>query len=346
MDETATNIWKDVTETTIKNEIVADIFTTDSSTDAEDVVVTIDMITQREIESIVVAATAAAATGNNNKRRRRRVEPFLMRRHHHGRNLQQQQPTDDNDDNGTLEIQYTTTIEFPQVGTYIYDPNQLIEIGFNSAKKEEAYIAELQSQGYFTEVNDIILTVDGKVVDYPDDNDDNDELPPNQTDLDGLESPPTTDDNGGGEDNSLVPIVAGAVGGVILLLAIILGVYYTKRQAKLKEGKDSHTTQDTADKMHNQQQQQYNNAAITKAIGTTGTSESETKSVSVNLPEGGGDFGVIETAGFDDVSTIGDPYMGDAVAPVIDSDNTVGERYVLILVCVWLVVTLYTLIPH
>ena len=48
MDDTATNIWKDVTETTIKNEIVRDIFTTDSI-DAEDVVVTIDMITKKKL---------------------------------------------------------------------------------------------------------------------------------------------------------------------------------------------------------------------------------------------------------------------------------------------------------
>jgi len=61
-----------------------------------------------------------------------------------------------------------------------------------------------------------------------------------------------------------------------------------------------------------------------------GVEEVENQMVAVSQP-----VRMIESNGGDDVSTLGDPYMDDA-APVIDTDNTVGERYVdLIIYCVW-----------
>ena len=117
------------------------------------------------------------------------------------------------------------------------------------------------------------------------------------------------------------------ISSVLLIVLIIIGVYYNKRRNQQQEGKDSHTTQDSS---------AINNKTV--PVGSQGEVEStqpspgENETGAISLPEAESYFGTIEATrdrdGFDDVSTLGDPYMGDAVA-VVDADNTVGERYVL-----------------
>jgi len=222
----------------------------------------------------------------------------------------------------SLDIQFQTTIVFPQSGTYEYDMKTLVSSGFDTVDERQEYIKKLQDAGapdYFTDVSNMLLSVDGTVV----------QAKPNEsTDpVDPTVDPDNAVDNGNteSEKNSVVPIVAGVVGGVLLIAFIMIGVYYNKRRNQQQEGKDSHTTQDSSG---------INNKTV--PVGSQGEVEStqpspgENETGAISLPEAESYFGTIEATrdrdGFDDVSTLGDPYMGDAVA-VVDADNTVGERY-------------------
>ena len=206
-----------------------------------------------------------------------------------------------------MELEFTTKIIFPSETTYVYNADQLVSSGFDTAEDQMLYISELKKEGapeYFTEVERIGLLVNNKPV-----------LPPSA----GTEG---GDDAGG--NNSVVPIVAGVVVGVLAIVFIVIGVYYTRRNKNdSSEGKQSHKTQDSPEHV---------------SLETSKQNELSAGDTAVNLPEGESYFGTIEATrdaegGFDDVSTLGDPYMGDAVNAVIDSDNTVGERYVFLSTC-------------
>jgi len=228
----------------------------------------------------------------------------------------------------SLDIQFQTTIVFPQSGTYEYDMKTLVSSGFDTVDERQEYIKKLQDAGapdYFTDVTNMLLSVDGTFVQAKPSEGTTEPPPVDPTD------PDNAVDNGSteGEKNSVVPIVAGVVGGVLLIIFIVIGVYYNKRRNQQQEGKDSHTTQDSSG---------INNKTV--PVGSQGEVEStqpspgENETGAISLPEAESYFGTIEATrdrdGFDDVSTLGDPYMGDAVA-VVDADNTVGERYVLLL---------------
>ena len=225
----------------------------------------------------------------------------------------------------SLDIQFQTTIVFPQSGTYVYDIKTLVSSGFDTVDERQEYIKKLQEAGapnYFTDVTTMLLSVDGTFVQVKPSEETTEPPPVDPTD------PDNAVDNGTeSEKNSVVPIVAGVVGGVLLIVLIIIGVYYNKRRNQQQEGKDSHTTQDSSG---------INNKTTVPAgsqgeVESTQPSPGENETGAISLPEAESYFGTIEATrdkdGFDDVSTLGDPYMGDAVA-VVDADNTVGERYV------------------
>ena len=201
-----------------------------------------------------------------------------------------------------IELEFTTTIIFPSETTYVYNADQLVSSGFDTAEDQEIYISELKKEGapdYFTEVERMGMTVNNKPL-----------LPPSAG-------------NGGGNDaggsSSVVPLVAGVVCGVLAIVFIVIGVYYTRRNKNNSEGgKQSHKTQDSPEHV---------------SLETSKQNEMSAGDTAVHLPEGESYFGTIEATrdaegGFDDVSTLGDPYMGDAVNANMDTDITVGERYV------------------
>lgn len=104
-------------------------------------------------------------------------------------------------------------------------------------------------------------------------------------------------------------VVALAVGGVILLiLALATGMYCAKRKANQKK-KDARLA------LKSQQ-------TDPDRVGL----EIETKSDTLNHPQSY--FGTIRSKedSSDDISTLGDPFIGDAFPAVMDTDNTVDER--------------------
>ena len=204
-----------------------------------------------------------------------------------------------------IELEFTTTIIFPSETTYVYNADQLVSSGFDTAEDQELYISELKKEGapdYFTEVERMGMTVNNKPV-----------LPP---------SPGTGGGNDAGGSSSVVPVVAGVVCGVLAIVFIVIGVYYTRRNKDSSEnGKQSHKTQDSPEHV---------------SLETSKQNEMSAGDTAVHLPEGESYFGTIEATrdaegGFDDVSTLGDPYMGDAVNANMDTDITVGERCVFFL---------------
>ena len=291
LDDVSKIIWTDVTEQWITDEVV-------ELTGNEEgwVHVDVDIIQQNLVEP------GNEEDQNNNVRRKL------------------QSTTDPLTD--SLDIQFQTTVVFPQSGTYEYDIKTLVSSGFDTVDERQEYIKKLQEAGapnYFIDVNNMLLSVDGTFVQAkPSESTDPTDVDPTDPDnaVDGTES----------EKNSVVPIVAGAVGGVLLIVFIVIGVYYNKRRNQQQEGKDSHTTQDSSGI-----NKQPTVPGSQGEVESTQPSPGENETGAISLPEAESYFGTIEATrdrdGFDDVSTLGDPYMGDAVA-VVDADNTVGERYV------------------
>eukprot|EP00577_Skeletonema_sp_RCC1716_P003361 CAMPEP_0113417722 /NCGR_PEP_ID=MMETSP0013_2-20120614/25805_1 /TAXON_ID=2843 ORGANISM="Skeletonema costatum, Strain 1716" /NCGR_SAMPLE_ID=MMETSP0013_2 /ASSEMBLY_ACC=CAM_ASM_000158 /LENGTH=1019 /DNA_ID=CAMNT_0000304871 /DNA_START=141 /DNA_END=3200 /DNA_ORIENTATION=+ /assembly_acc=CAM_ASM_000158 len=197
-----------------------------------------------------------------------------------------------------LRLSFRTTLEFYSKESK-WDGSDLIAAGFIEPSQQTEYISELQKkeQGSFGTVKSMAMSVNGRVV-------------TKETDAKPLV-----------ESNSMVIIIAGAVSGVLVLLAIAGGVYYVKRRNNrrnsgfVNKGKKSSSSDF------------YNGS------GNTGTmmSSPPTKSFPPPPPQTaspvGDYFGTIEPRpGEDDVSTLGDPYIGDVhVNQAMGGDNTVTE---------------------
>ena len=125
--------------------------------------------------------------------------------------------------------------------------------------------------------------------------------------------------NNSNNNSTTTVIAAGATAGICaMVLTLAIGMYLVrkkKRESSYRSKGGGSTTQDlTPDRvgleiethsetLYQQQQQQPSQSYF----GTIHKKEGEV----------------------DDISTLGDPYMGDAVVNRMDADNTVGERYVV-----------------
>jgi hypothetical protein len=106
--------------------------------------------------------------------------------------------------------------------------------------------------------------------------------------------------------NNTYYIIGGALGGA-LVLVLSLGIFYYRRQNK-RNGSDDPTFDVLVvevDKDRGEDIQTDNNTLNHQSY-----------------------FGTIQQDDFDDVSTLGDPYMGDLVNPTKNTDPTLAERQV------------------
>jgi hypothetical protein len=106
--------------------------------------------------------------------------------------------------------------------------------------------------------------------------------------------------------NNTYYIIGGALGGA-LVLVLSLGILYYRRQNK-RNGSDDPTFDVQiveVDKDRGDNIQTDNNTLNHQSY-----------------------FGTIQQDDFDDVSTLGDPYMGDLVNPTKYTDPTLAERQV------------------
>lgn len=118
--------------------------------------------------------------------------------------------------------------------------------------------------------------------------------------------PATTEPDNG---NSLYYIIAGAVGGFLVLILTLAIVYYRGRRRR-----------DESDDLaiNVQVVEVDNDGGMEKSRTDTDTCQDTLNRQSY--------FGTIEQSDIEDISTLGDPYMGEVVNPAMNTDITVGER--------------------
>lgn len=198
-----------------------------------------------------------------------------------------------------LWISFRTTLEFYSKQPK-WDGSKLIAAGFITTDQQAEYISELrkEGQGLFGTVESMEMSVNGQVI---------------------TES--TVVNKNKAQGNSMTYIIAGAVGGALLLFVIGGGVYYKKRRNRRRSGSSRRYPE----------KQSTND--FYKGNGNSGTmmSSPPNKSFPPPPPQNsspvGDYFGTIEPRhGEDDVSTLGDPYIGDVhVNQAMGGDNTVTE---------------------
>ncbi len=108
------------------------------------------------------------------------------------------------------------------------------------------------------------------------------------------------------KDNTLYYIIGGALGGA-LVLVLSLGILYYRRQNK-RNGSDDPT---------------FDVQVV--EVDKDGGEDIQTDNNTCNHQSY---FGTIQQNDFDDVSTLGDPYIGDLVNPTKNTDPTLAERQV------------------
>ena len=112
-------------------------------------------------------------------------------------------------------------------------------------------------------------------------------------------------------NNTPTVIAAGATAGVCAVILTLAGMFVVRKK-KRESTQQSKSTHDlTPDRVgleiETQSETLYQQHQPQSYFGTIHKKEGEV----------------------DDISTLGDPYMGDAVNARMDADNTVGERYVV-----------------
>ena len=203
-----------------------------------------------------------------------------------------------------LRITFYTTLEFYSKQSK-WDGVALVGAGFVTVSQQDEYISDLKKgqEEAFRSVNSMAMSVNGQVVTK------------------------TTDDNKNIDPsgNSMTYIIAGVVAGVLVLFAFLGGTYYIRRRRN-DSFRTAGSTSKYPDKKSSQSSSFYNNPSSTMM------SSPPTKSFPPPPPQNaspvGDYFGTIEPKMHeDDVSTLGDPYIGEVVAnQVMDhGDNTVTE---------------------
>ena len=206
-----------------------------------------------------------------------------------------------------LRLTFSTTLEFDSKQSK-WDGSALIASGFITPSQQTEYISDLQKeeQDSFGNVKSISMSVNGQVI------------------TESVDENKNIAQSG----NTLTYIIAGVVAGVLVLLAIGGGVYYVKRRNRRNDGFVN--KKGISGKYPNKRSSSSN---FYNGSGNTGTmmSSPPTKSFPPPPPQNsspvGDYFGTIEPRqGDDDVSTLGDPYIGEVHAnQAMGGDNTVTE---------------------
>lgn len=207
-----------------------------------------------------------------------------------------------------LRLSFRTTLEFYSNQSN-WDGSELIAAGFITPSQQNEYIAELQrrERESFGTVKSMVMSVNGQVITL------------------------STDTNESiATGNTLTYIITGVVCGVLVLFAAGGGVYYVKRRNNRRNsGFVNHKG------LSGKYPDKKSPTNFYNGSGNTGTMMSSPPNNSFPPPPPpqssgspvGDYFGTIEPRpGEDDVSTLGDPYIGDVhVNQAMGGDNTVTE---------------------
>eukprot|EP00584_Thalassiosira_punctigera_P013261 CAMPEP_0172564522 /NCGR_PEP_ID=MMETSP1067-20121228/104709_1 /TAXON_ID=265564 ORGANISM="Thalassiosira punctigera, Strain Tpunct2005C2" /NCGR_SAMPLE_ID=MMETSP1067 /ASSEMBLY_ACC=CAM_ASM_000444 /LENGTH=409 /DNA_ID=CAMNT_0013355213 /DNA_START=1 /DNA_END=1227 /DNA_ORIENTATION=+ len=297
LDERSEGFWTDVTESTIHDEAAAEV-----NIDPELVEVRVVLENQQALEPTRMLQGSRDDAGAPG-------------------------PSRYAESSSPLRIRFATTIRFPSV-TDDWDAEQMVASGFQSPAQRRNYINSLQERGggsYFESLKSMTMEV-GEDSDReggsPPDEDGSANGAEGSRDIGGAVGGGAAGAVGGavGGNNAAYYIVGGSVGGAcILLFATAIVIYCFTR------GKGGTSDRDAKGQSFPTAGTSSDRYPPVVEIGT----EVATKDETLHQPTPTSYIGTIESKEeVDDVSTLGDPYMGDAVNAVMDTDRTVGESMV------------------
>ena len=195
-----------------------------------------------------------------------------------------------------LQSSYPPAIEFDSIIRFPserrdWDEEEMVGGGLRTRREQSKYILDLQSANPTHFRNLVSMALAV------------------EGELVTVTEPATTEPD---KDNSLYYIIAGAVGGALMLVLSMMMIFCRRQSARIDSGDLTLKVQVVeADK--------------------DGTDEiptiTDTYQDTINQQSY---FGTIQQSDFDDVSTLGDPYMGEIINPAMNTDITVGERSVCI----------------
>lgn len=230
-----------------------------------------------------------------------------------------------------LQIQFTTTIQFPSEENNGWDADELVASAFASPEQQSTYVTALQEvtaagASYFTSLDRVSFEVEGKLI--TEGGEVETVRSPDKVD-DSLANSNAIDANLSNTDSSsttMYYIVAAVVAGAcIFIFAITTVIFFlTRRNSESKNARSSSSTN------NKKQDSSLPPVKITNSKGLDGLEIKTDKSDTLLINQPTSYIGTIESkeGEGDDISTLGDPYMGDAVNAVMDMDNTVGESMV------------------
>ena len=214
-------------------------------------------------------------------------KPKRFLRQHEEQQQQQQQHSRILADDGTLVISFVAVIE-PESSDSLteQDAIDIVVSGFSTSNRQTEYIYSLKSadSATFGNIDRMIMHVNGVRVVTP--GIDNNQLP----------------DGGDGSGNNMGTIIGAAVGGVLGLFILIGAIFYTKKHRQLDPSKSGTPLKDTKVMMGNDM------------MGKEWSSRNNAPESPDERTDSSPYLGTIESReGEDDVSTLGDPYFGEAI---------------------------------
>ena len=207
-----------------------------------------------------------------------------------------------------LRLTFYTTLEFYSKKSK-WDATALIAAGFITVSQQNEYISDLKKadKSSYGSVNSMVMSVNGQVV---------------------TETADSNKNIIAQSGNGMTYIIAGVVAGVLVLFVFLGGTYYMKR----RQGSNSNNSSRNGNSSKYPDKKSSQSNFYNGPNGSTMMSSPPTKSFPPPPPQNaspvGYYFGTIEPKMHeDDVSTLGDPYIGEVVAnQVMDhGDNTVTE---------------------
>jgi hypothetical protein len=189
-------------------------------------------------------------------------------------------------DDGYLKIDFDALVETESNGGLTeQDADDIVASGFSTAARQTEYIYLLKSadSATFGDIDRMIMVVDGTKVVTPG--------------IDDAQKP----DGGDGGGSNMGIIIGAAVGGVLAVFILIGSVFYIKRRKQLEPIKSGSPLKDS---------KVMRDDVMGKEWSMQNAPESPDEEQTCASPY----LGTIESReGEDDVSTLGDPYFGEAI---------------------------------
>jgi len=205
----------------------------------------------------------------------------------------------------SLRIDFSTAIEFPSTSSD-WDAAEMLSIGFRSFRDQNEYLETLRSESMFAGVATMNLRVDGtQVTETP--------VSINKSSL--------SSHDGNRADKSLTYLIVGIVGGVLVAVAIVTSVVVYIKKRSFRAGHIDVKSVGSIESIKPEE------SACDRTQSSSPSSSPDKFELNENSPY----FGTVRTTHQCDVSTIGDPYIGEPVStdPVSDATVAFSEHEVL-----------------